>query len=82
MHARDADLRCTGLPAAETARDGAFDADGGFTVLPPIPRKVLEPWFRADVLALLRREGRTRIAPSSHCPSRTEQVDCHVVFYQ
>jgi len=37
--------------------DGVFDADGGFTVLPPIPRKVLEPWFRAEVLALLRREG-------------------------
>ena len=39
------------------AADGTFDADGGFTVLPPIPRKVLEPWFRAEVLALLRREG-------------------------
>ena len=39
------------------AADGAFDADGGFTVLPPLPRKVLEPWFRAEVLALLRREG-------------------------
>ena len=39
------------------AADGAFDADGGFTVLPPVPRKVLEPWFRAKVLALLRREG-------------------------
>jgi len=39
------------------AAAGAFDADGGFTVLPPISRKVLEPWFRKDVLALLRREG-------------------------
>jgi hypothetical protein len=39
------------------AADGAFDADGGFTVLPPLPRKVLEPWFRAEVLALLRCEG-------------------------
>jgi hypothetical protein len=39
------------------AADGAFDADGGFAVLPPIPRKVLEPWFRKDVLALLRRDG-------------------------
>jgi hypothetical protein len=39
------------------AADGVFDADGGFTVLQPIPRKVLEPWFRAEVLALLRREG-------------------------
>ena len=39
------------------AADGAFDAEGGFTVLPPVPRKVLEPWFRAEVLALLRREG-------------------------
>jgi len=39
------------------AADGAFDADGGFTVLPPIPRKVLEPWFRKEVLALLRGEG-------------------------
>ena len=39
------------------AADGAFDADGGFTALPPIPRKVLEPWFRAEVRALLRREG-------------------------
>ena len=26
-------------------------------MLPPPPRKVLEPWFRAEVLALLRREG-------------------------
>jgi len=39
------------------AADGAFDAGGGFTVLPPIPRKLLEPWFRKGVLALLRREG-------------------------
>ena len=39
------------------AADGAFDADGGFSVLPPIPRKVLEPWFRKKVLALLRSEG-------------------------
>jgi hypothetical protein len=39
------------------AADGVFDAAGGFSVLPPIPRKVLEPWFRAEVLALLRREG-------------------------
>ena len=39
------------------AADGVFDADGGFTVLPPIPRKVLEPWLRKEVLALLRREG-------------------------
>jgi hypothetical protein len=39
------------------AAHGAFDADGAFTVLPPIPRTVLEPWFRKDVLALLRREG-------------------------
>jgi len=39
------------------AADGAFDADGAFTVLPPIPRTVLEPWLRKDVLALLRREG-------------------------
>jgi hypothetical protein len=39
------------------AADGVFDADGSFTVLPPIPRKVLEPWLRAEVLALLRREG-------------------------
>jgi len=39
------------------AADGAFDADGGFRVLPPIPCKILEPWFRKDVLALLRREG-------------------------
>ena len=30
------------------AADGTFDADGGFTVLPPIPRKVLEPWFRRE----------------------------------
>ena len=37
------------------AADGAFDADGGFRVLPPIPR--LEPLFRKGVLALLRREG-------------------------
>ena len=39
------------------AADGAFDVDGSFSVLPPIPRKVLEPSFRAEVLALLRREG-------------------------
>ena len=39
------------------AADGVFAAGGGFTVLPPIPRKVLEPWFRAEVLALLRREA-------------------------
>jgi len=39
------------------AADGAFDGDGGFTVLAPIPSKVLEPWFRAEVLALLRCEG-------------------------
>ena len=39
------------------AEDGAFDADGGFKVLPPIPRKRIEPWFRAEALALLRREG-------------------------
>lgn len=39
------------------AADGAFDADDGFTVLPPIPRKVIEPWFRKEVLTLLRREG-------------------------
>ncbi|HEY5636504.1 MAG TPA: transposase [Burkholderiales bacterium] len=39
------------------AADGVFAAEGGFTVLPPVPRKVLEPWFRAEVLALLRREG-------------------------
>lgn len=39
------------------AADGVFDADGGFTVLPPIPRKVLEPWFWAEVLALLLREA-------------------------
>jgi hypothetical protein len=39
------------------AADGAFDADGGFSVLPPIPRKLLEPSFRKGVLALLRREG-------------------------
>ena len=39
------------------AADGAFDAGGGFTVLPPIPRKVLERWFRTEVLALLRLEG-------------------------
>ena len=31
------------------AADGAFDAGGGFTVLPPIPRKLLEPWFRKSV---------------------------------
>ena len=38
------------------AADGVFDADSGFTVLPPVPRKVLELWFRKEVLALLRRE--------------------------
>jgi len=49
--------RCATRHAPELKADGAFDVDGGFTVLPPIPRKVLEPWFRAEVLALLRREG-------------------------
>ena len=39
------------------AADGAFDADGGFTVLPTIPRKVLESAFRKGVLDLFRREG-------------------------
>ena len=39
------------------AADGAFDADGGFSVLPPIPRKLLEASFRKGVLDLLRREG-------------------------
>jgi len=39
------------------APDGVFDADSGFTVLRPMPRKVLESWFRAEMLALLRREG-------------------------
>ncbi len=39
------------------AADGVFDAEGGFSVLPPLPRKLIEPWFRAEVLALLRREG-------------------------
>jgi len=39
------------------AADGAFDADGLFSVLPPVPRKVVEPWFRAEVLTLLRQEG-------------------------
>lgn len=39
------------------AADGAFDADGGFTALPPIPRKLLESSFRKGVLDLLRREG-------------------------
>ena len=39
------------------AADGAFDADGAFTVLPPVPRKLLEPGFRKGVLALLGREG-------------------------
>ena len=33
------------------AADCVFDADGGFTVLPPNSRKVHEPWFRAEVLA-------------------------------
>ena len=44
------------------AADGVFDADGDFRVLPPIPRKVLEPWFRKEVLALLRREGLVSVA--------------------
>jgi hypothetical protein len=39
------------------AADGAFDADGRFRVLPPVPRKLLESAFRKEVLALLRREG-------------------------
>jgi hypothetical protein len=33
------------------AADGAFDADGGFSVLPPIPRKLLEPWFREGLVS-------------------------------
>ena len=39
------------------AADGAFDAHGSFTALPPIPRKLLEASFRKGVLDLLRREG-------------------------
>ncbi len=39
------------------AADGVFDGDGDFSVLPPIPRKLLEPRLRAEVIALLRREG-------------------------
>jgi hypothetical protein len=39
------------------AADGAFDACGGFSVLPPVPRKLLEPSFRKGLLALLRCEG-------------------------
>lgn len=39
------------------AADGAFDADGSFTVLPPLPRNVLESCFRKEVLAMLRREN-------------------------
>jgi hypothetical protein len=39
------------------AADGAFDADGVFRALPPIPRKLLESAFRKGVLDLLRREG-------------------------
>jgi len=39
------------------AADGAFDSDGTFTALPPVPRKLLEPGFRKSVLALLLREG-------------------------
>ena len=39
------------------AADGVFDELGRFTSLPPLPRKQIEPWFRAEVLALLRREG-------------------------
>jgi hypothetical protein len=39
------------------AADGAFGADGAFTALPPIPRKLLEASFRKGVLDLLRREG-------------------------
>lgn len=32
-------------------------AYGDFAVLPPIPCNLIEPWFRAEVLYLLRREG-------------------------
>ncbi len=39
------------------ATDGAFDADGSFKMLPPIPRKLLEVSFRKAVLDLLCREG-------------------------
>lgn len=39
------------------AADGAFDPDGGFKVLPPILRSLLEPRFRAEVLELLRQES-------------------------
>ena len=54
------------------AADGVFAAGGGFTVLPPIPRKVLETWFRKDVLALLRREGLvSRASSASSCSSRS-----------
>ena len=39
------------------AADGAFDADGSFTALPPIPRRLLEASFRKAVLDLLCRES-------------------------
>jgi len=39
------------------AADGAFDAEGGFRVLPALPRKLLEASFRKAVLDLLCREG-------------------------
>ena len=55
------------------AADGAFDADGGFTVLPPIPRKVLEPWFRKEVLALLQSGA---ASPGEPAPSTRARGAC------
>jgi hypothetical protein len=66
-HANEpARLPCSGPSSSPTSSpcwsgakstDGAFDADGSFTVLPPVPRKLLEPSFRKQVPALLLREG-------------------------
>lgn len=39
------------------ASDGVFATNGSFLVLPPIPRRLLEQWFRTEVLSLLIREG-------------------------
>jgi hypothetical protein len=59
-------LPCSGPSSSPTSSpcwsgakstDGAFDADGSFTVLPPVPRKLLEQGFRKEVLAMLLRDG-------------------------
>lgn len=53
------------------AADGAFGEDGSFTVLPPVPRTVLEATFRKGVLRLVRRVNRLQRKAFPTIPCRT-----------